>query len=98
MRSTKCAIYGTKGRRSTEPLPGHERQWLDAIKPRVEPDCRVVYHYKADRAITLEGIANQPGRSVRWDPVKEQIAGDKEAQRLARPVYRRRREFPAEYV
>jgi predicted dehydrogenase len=80
------------------PSPGHERQWLDSIKSRVQPDCCVDYHYKVDLAITLAGIAYQLGRSVRWDPVKERIAGDKEAQRLARPVYRRPWKFPSEYL
>jgi predicted dehydrogenase len=83
---------------SIPPSPGHERQWLDSIKSRVQPDCCVDYHYKVDLAITLAGIAYQLGRSVRWDPVKERIAGDKEAQGLARPVYRRPWKFPSEYL
>ncbi|MCC6264412.1 MAG: Gfo/Idh/MocA family oxidoreductase [Bryobacterales bacterium] len=80
------------------PSPGHERQWLDSIKSRVEPDCSVNYHYKLDLALTLANISYTLGRSIRFDPVKEQIVGDKEATRLARPVYRAPWKFPAEYL
>jgi predicted dehydrogenase len=78
--------------------PGHERQWLDSIKSRAEPDCCVEYHYKVDLAITLAMLSYVLGRSIRFDPVKERIVGDREAARLARPVYRRPWKFPAEYV
>ncbi|MCC6367381.1 MAG: Gfo/Idh/MocA family oxidoreductase [Bryobacterales bacterium] len=78
--------------------PGHERQWLDSIKSRVEPDCSVNYHYKVDLALTLASLSYTLGRSIRFDPVKERIIGDKEAARLARPVYRHPWKFPAEYL
>ncbi|MCZ2152413.1 MAG: hypothetical protein LC114_00695 [Bryobacterales bacterium] len=52
------------------PSPGHERQWLDSIKSRVEPDCSVNYHYKLDLALTLANISYTLGRSIRFDPVK----------------------------
>jgi predicted dehydrogenase len=84
--------------KSIPPSPGHERQWLDSIKSRVEPDSNVDYHYKVDLAITLAGISYQLGRTVRFDPVKEKIVGDKEAARLARPVYRKPWKFPVEYL
>ncbi len=83
---------------SIPPSPGHERQWLDSIKSRIEPDSNVNYHYKVDLAITLASLSYTLGRSVRFDPVKERIVGDKEAARLARPVYRRPWKFPAEYL
>lgn len=83
---------------SIPPSPGHERQWLDSIKSRVEPDCCVEYHYKVDLAITLAMLSYTLGRSIRFDPVRERIVGDREAARLARPVYRRPWKFPAQYV
>lgn len=83
---------------SIAPSPGHERQWLDSIKSRIEPDCCVDYHYKVDMAITLASLSYVLGRSIRFDPVKERIMGDREAARRARPEYRRPWRFPAEYV
>lgn len=83
---------------SIAPSPGHERQWLDSIKSRIQPDCCVDYHYKVDMAITLASLSYVLGRSIRFDPVKERIVGDREAARRARPEYRRPWRFPAEYV
>ena len=83
---------------SIPPSPGHEREWLDSIKSRKEPSCGVNYHYKVSLAITLASIAYKLGRSVRFDPKTEKIAGDKQAAKLARPVYRRPWKFPAQYV
>lgn len=83
---------------SIPPSPGHERQWLDSIKSRVEPDCCVECHSKVDLAITLAMLSYVLGRSIRFDAVKERIVGGREAVRLARPVYRRPWKFPAEYV
>ncbi|MBI3681907.1 MAG: Gfo/Idh/MocA family oxidoreductase [Acidobacteria bacterium] len=83
---------------SIPPSQGHEREWLDSIKSRKEPSCSVNYHYKVDLAITLANLSYQLGRSVRFDPKAEKIVGDKQAVKLARPVYRRPWKFPAEYL
>ena len=85
-------------RRSIPPSPGHEREWLDSIKSRKEPSCSVNYHYKVDLAFTLASLSYKLGRSVRFDPKTEKIVGDKQAAKLARPVYRRPWKFPAQYV
>jgi len=83
---------------SLPPSPGHEREWLDSIKSRREPSCSVNYHYKVDLAITLASLSYKLGRSVRFDPNSEKIVGDKQAAKLARPVYRHPWKFPAEYL
>jgi predicted dehydrogenase len=80
------------------PSPGHEREWLDSVKSRKEPSCSVNYHYKVDLAITLANISYQVGRSIRFDPKSEKIIGDKQAAKLARPVYRHPWKFPSEYL
>jgi predicted dehydrogenase len=78
--------------------PGHEREWLDSIRSRKEPSCSVNYHYKVDLALTLASLSYKLGRSVRFDPKTEKIVGDKQAAKLARPVYRSPWKFPAEYL
>lgn len=83
---------------SIPPSPGHEREWLDSIKSRKEPGCGVNYHYKVSLALTLASLAYKLGRSVRFDPKTEKIVGDKQASKLARPVYRSPWKFPAQYV
>lgn len=65
---------------------------------RLMEQVRRNYPYKVDLAITLASLSFSLGRSIRFDPVKEKIVGDREAARLARPVYRRPWKFPAEYL
>jgi predicted dehydrogenase len=83
---------------SIPPSPGHEREWLDAVKSRKEPSCGVNYHYKVDLAITLANLSYRLGRSVKFDAAREKIVDDKEATKMARPVYRGPWKFPGEYV
>ena len=83
---------------SLPPSSGHEREWLDSIKSRHEPSCSVNYHYKVDMALTLANLSYKLGRSVRFDMTSEKIVGDKQAAKLARPVYRHPWKFPAEYL
>lgn len=78
--------------------PGHEREWLDCVKSRQQPSCSVFYHTKVDVPIVLSLLSLKLGRSIRFDPAKEQIVGDPEAARLAVPEYRAPWKFPAQYL
>ncbi|MCS6862039.1 MAG: Gfo/Idh/MocA family oxidoreductase [Abditibacteriales bacterium] len=84
--------------KSIPPSPGHEREWLDCIKSRQQPSCSVFYHVKVDVPIVLGLLSYKLGRSVRFDPQTEQIIGDKEAARLAKPEYRPPWKFPDKYL
>lgn len=84
--------------KSIPPSPGHEREWLDCIKSRQQPSCSVFYHVKVDVPIVLGLLSYKLGRSVRFDPETEQIVGDKEAARLAKPEYRAPWKFPEKYL
>lgn len=78
--------------------PGHEREWLDCVKSRQQPSCSVFYHTKVDVPIVLSLLSLKLGRSIRFDPAKEQIVGDAEAARLAVPAYRAPWKFPKDYL
>jgi predicted dehydrogenase len=84
--------------KSIPPSPGHEREWLDAIKSRRQPSCSVFHHVKVDVPIVLSLLALKLGRSIQFDPQTERIVGDAEAARLAVPEYRAPWKFPKEYV
>jgi predicted dehydrogenase len=83
---------------SIPPSPGHEREWLDCIRSRQQPSCSVFYHVRVDVPIVLSLLAYKLGRSIRFDPATERIAGDNEAARLAIPQYRAPWKFPKEYL
>ncbi len=83
---------------SIPPSPGHEREWLDCIKSRQQPTCSVFYHVRVDVPITLSLLSLKLGRSIRFDPQREWIVGDREAEALALPRYRAPWKFPREYL
>lgn len=83
---------------SIPPSPGHEIEWINCIKTREQPSCSVFYHVKVDVPIVLGNLAHRLGRSIQFDPEKEQIVGDEEAARLAVPTYRAPWKFPEEYL
>jgi len=78
--------------------PGQELEWLDSIKSGQQPLCNVEYHTKIDVAINLSVLSMKLGRSIKFDPIKEQIVGDREARRMAIPEYRRPWRFPSKYL
>ena len=84
--------------KSIPPSPGHEREWLDAIKSRQQPSCSVFYHSKVDVPIVLSILSYKLGRSINFDPKTEQIIGDAEAAQAAVPEYRDPRKFPEQYL
>ena len=100
----KIVPEGDKMKNCTDPAksiassPGHEREWLDCVKSRRQPSCNPNYHVRVDVPIQLSLLSLKLGRSIRFDPVKEQIVGDREAARVAIPNYRAPWKFPAQYL
>lgn len=74
--------------------PGHDREFLDAIKTREQPLCNFDYHMPMAVALNLGHVALDVGRRVYWDSEKVEIRDDHEAAELARPKYRKPWKFP----
>ena len=66
----------------------HSGNFLDSIRTRRRTICDVETAHRAASVLLLGGIAQQLGRPLRWDPVKEQFDGDDEANRM-RSIARR---------
>jgi predicted dehydrogenase len=69
--------------------PGHDREFLDAIKTREQPLCNFDYHMPLAVSLNLGHVALNSGRRIHWDAEKCQVIGDKEANEMARPNYRK---------
>jgi hypothetical protein len=69
--------------------PGHVREFLDSIKSRKLTTCDVEYAHRLNKGGLLGNIAMRTGRRVQWDDAKEQIIGDKAAQKLVTRLYRK---------
>ncbi|TSA38559.1 MAG: gfo/Idh/MocA family oxidoreductase [Porphyromonadaceae bacterium] len=84
--------------KSIPPSPGHELEWLECIQSEKQPSCNPGYHVRVDVPLALSILSLKLGRSIRFDPEKETIIGDKEASELALPEYRSPWKFPKEYL
>jgi len=64
----------------------HVRNFLDCVKSRKPPVEDVEEVHLTAAMCHLGNIATRLGRSLRWDVEKEEVIGDKEANRwLSRP-------------
>ncbi len=60
----------------------HYLDFLNAIETRKPPICDVEVGHRTATVCNLGNIAYKLKRSLKWDPVKEKISGDKEASNL----------------
>lgn len=62
------------------PLTDHTRNFFESVVSRQEPISDVYSHHRALTTCHLAGIAARLGRPLEWDPKKEVILQDKQAQ------------------
>ncbi len=79
------ARYGTGGE---DTLAMNERDWLNSIRSRKRPFCDVEQGHRVAAVCNLANISLRLGRSIQWDPEKEQVVGDKEASAMCFRPYR----------
>jgi hypothetical protein len=72
-----------KAYRSTE----HHRNWIDGIKARKECICPAETGHRSITPGHL-GLLSESlgGRTITWDPVKEEVVGDYQADRLLKEI------------
>jgi predicted dehydrogenase len=71
---------------SSEQFDLHVRNFLDCVKSRQRPISDVEDGHRTTTTCHLANLSLRLGRKIRWDPEKEQIVGDAEANRwLVRP-------------
>ncbi len=68
--------------------PGHDREFLDAIKSRQECSCSFANHLPMHTALNLAHLALKLDRKIHWDEERWQVVGDAEANSLITPQYR----------
>jgi len=71
----------------TERSPGHHRNFLDCVRSRRRPIAHEEIGHRTGALCHLLNASMLLRRPFRWDPVKETVIGDAEANRLlARPM------------
>ncbi len=76
---------------SSEPrLPvsnNHRRNFLDCVRTRQQTISPIEAAVRSDTICHLDDIAIRTGRKLRWDPIKEELVNDDQANRLlTRPM------------
>lgn len=66
----------------------HHNNWLDCIQTRERCICDVEIGYRSVTVCHLGNIALRLGRTLAWDPVKEDFVGDEMASRFVRKPMR----------
>ena len=66
----------------------HVKNFVDCMKSRARPASDVEIGHDAMIACHLGNMAQRLGRMVKWDPEKETVIGDAEAQKLVTRPYR----------
>jgi predicted dehydrogenase len=69
-------------------IRGHMKDLLSAIASRGKPVADIEQGYISSASSIMANMSMQLGRTLTWDPVKGQIVGDEEANRLMRRPYR----------
>ena len=74
--------------------PAHVRNFLDCVKSRQAPveNLNVAHHVSS--VAHLGNVAFRCGRKIIWDPVKERIIGDSQADKLVGVTYRKPWKLP----
>ena len=92
----KFEVFGDRNVRVDSKLKGgtkaevefNHQNWLDCIRNGGTPNANIEIAHRTATAAHLGNIAIRLGRSLRFDPVTEQIAGDDEAAKLLTRQYR----------
>ena len=82
------AELGLHTRQSQPGANNHHANWLECIRNRRRPSAHEEIGHRAAALGQLIIIAWKLGRSLKWDPVKEEFVGDEAANRLRRKTYR----------
>ena len=68
--------------------PGHFRNFLDSVRSRQQPLAPAEVGHRTGTICHLNNLAMKLGRKLRWDPKKEEVLNDPEANRLLGPAMR----------
>jgi hypothetical protein len=68
--------------------PGHHRNFLDCVKSRRPPFAPAEAGHRTGTICHLNNIAMLLNRRIEWDPRREQVIGDDEANRMLTPTMR----------
>ena len=67
---------------------GHHRQFINAIRSRIDPNVPIEVGHSSCTVCNLGNIAMELGRPFKWNPIVQKCMHDEEASRLLHYTYR----------
>jgi hypothetical protein len=77
--------YGFGGE---DTLAMNKQDWINSMRSRKRPFCDVEEGHRVSIACHLANMSLKLGRTIRWDPEKEEAVGDREAAAMCVKEYR----------
>ena len=65
---------------------GHHRNFLDCVKSREQCICNAETGHRSATPGHIGYISDKIGRAIKWDPAKEEVIGDPEAEKLLKTL------------
>jgi predicted dehydrogenase len=89
-RDVKIEDLSEEDRKKIEAMPDPEPlvNFIEAVKTRKRPGGHAEAAHRAATILHLANLAIRVGRKIYYDPVREQVVGDEEANRLVNPPMR----------
>jgi predicted dehydrogenase len=75
--------------RTIERSPGHQQNFVNAVKARIQPESNLEYARQMTLPMHLGLISYRLGRDLQWNSKKEKFKGDKAANELLSREYRK---------
>ncbi|MGO8748999.1 MAG: Gfo/Idh/MocA family protein [Thermoguttaceae bacterium] len=72
----------------------HIRNWVECMRTRTKPVASAEVGHRANVICLLTNICRELGRKLTWDPIREEFAGDEEANKLRSRPRRKGYELP----
>jgi len=78
----------TEPTRARRTVANHHQNWLECVRSRQRTACDVEIGCRSTTVAHLGCIAHWTGRTLKWDPAKEEFVGDDEANRFRQRAVR----------
>jgi predicted dehydrogenase len=75
--------------RSISPSPGHQREWIEAVRSRGATSCNFDYSGTLAEAVLLGNVAYRSGMKLEWDAKTARITNAPAAERFLEREYRK---------
>ncbi|MCW5926672.1 MAG: Gfo/Idh/MocA family oxidoreductase [Chitinophagaceae bacterium] len=75
---------------SVKRSPGHQQNFVDAVKSRLQPESNLAYAREMTFPMHLALISYRLGRPLQWDAIAEQFVGDADANALLHREHRQK--------